>query len=119
MSSFDLHYEQGRIIDFCAVDAEDTLRRAISRLPDEVREFAYDRCRFASVGASMIGQTLPPGTRWLILVRDEETDESVIAHEIAHAWRGHEGPNTDSQEQEVRALVRSWGFSGLGTDDVA
>src|SRR4051794_24203993 len=108
---FDLHHEFGRIIEVCDRLADDTLRRTLARLPVDVLEFALDQCAFASVGDGIRAQTLPPVGRWLILLGDGEQLEAVVAHEIAHAFLGHESPNTDAQEQEVRDLVRSWGFS--------
>ncbi len=47
-------------------------------------------CRFVAVGPDVQSQTLPPDDpRWLIVIQEGETRESVVAHEIAHAWLGH------------------------------
>jgi hypothetical protein len=128
----ELHDELGRLIDRCGRDGEDTIRRTLARLPVGIRDFALDRCIFASVGSERAAQVLPPSDRWLVLFTDEPSvAESVIAHEIAYAWLGHLGPgsgiNDDAQERHmralvaddrhVRALVRSWGFSGFGADE--
>jgi hypothetical protein len=103
----------------------------VARLPQEAREFACERCRFLSVGRSAQGMAVPAGiathayekrTRnmWLILLEEELRDEhahSIIAHEIAHAWLGHDRFTADaSVEVETAEKVRKWGFTGLGAD---
>ena len=122
MSPFSLHREFERLKDDSDREAEATLRRTLSRLPADVLEFALARCRFAAVGPDIVAQTLPPDDRWVILLREGEMDESVVAHEIAHAYRGHvrsTAADEAAQEAEARALARLWGVAGLGTDDGA
>lgn len=70
------------------------LIRAPSRLPDDVLEFAIDKCAFFSLGGAGNGQCLPSrfieGAEWLLLIYDDAPDiETVIAHEVAHAYLGH------------------------------
>src|SRR5947208_524574 len=74
--------------------------QTIERLPKDVQDFALDRCCFLSVGGAASGQTLPGDIathsatgqpQWLILLSDTlppEHPHGIIAHEIAHAWRG-------------------------------
>lgn len=105
--------------------------QCIAALPTEVREFALDRCRFVSVGHGVCGLTLPGRiatqegrTRnvWIIVLDEEEDPDQAkgtIAHEIAHAWLGHDRLGLDSSvEMEVEAarLAREWGFKGTGAD---
>lgn len=67
---------------------------------------------YAAVGTDVIAQALPPGDRWVIVLREGETDESVIAHEIAHARHpscviGRAGAEEDCyQEGRDRRLAR-------------
>jgi hypothetical protein len=43
--------------------------------------------------------------------------ESVIAHEIAHVWLGHDPLMGDHAKEQAAAaaLVTEWGFEGIGT----
>ena len=45
--------------------------------------------------------------------------ETVIAHEVAHAWLGYDDDDLaySWEEAEVRAQVREWGFKGVGADE--
>jgi hypothetical protein len=106
--------------------------RTLLKLPQDVRDFALERCRFVSVGKGAAGITLPgrigshaydKRTRnmWLIVLDDNEPAEQVeatIAHEIGHAWRHDDRldmPPEDCEEQTAE-LARSWGFTGRGAD---
>ena len=106
----------------------------ICRLPDEVAEFALDRCNFVSIGEEGTGYgiVLPgrigvhPGERrskniWIIVLAENLPDEdshSIIAHEIAHAWLGHDrvGEIPEDCETQASDLVRQWGFTGRGAN---
>lgn len=105
--------------------------KVLSKLPDNVVQFALDRCSFTSVGKVTAGMVLPgkvgihPSEKrsrncWLIILDERSTDdESVIAHEIAHAWLGHDRTSADDQETwEIDAanLTKEWGFEGRGSD---
>jgi hypothetical protein len=114
-----LHHELERLLDCCDRDAEDTIRRTLGRLPAEVRDFALDQCVFASIGPELPAMAIqPPPGRWVVLLSEGEPSESVVAHEIAHAWLGHETWGTVAEEprleSEVRGLLISWVFTGLG-----
>ncbi len=103
---------------------------AIERLPEEVRDFALDRCRFLSVARTTHGMVLPGriGTHevtneptWLVLLSEAIPAEDVhgaIAHEIAHAWLGHDRLAFPPDDCEIQAanLTMEWGFSGVGAD---
>jgi hypothetical protein len=45
--------------------------------------------------------------------------QSAAAHEIAHFWLGHEeadpGIDVEATEDAAAALVREWGFTGIGS----
>jgi hypothetical protein len=106
---------------------------AVMRLPQAVRDFACERCVFLSVGRSCMGMCVPQmlceirpedvQRRWIFLL-DERTSEddvlSVVAHEIAHAWLGHDrcapGGCPKDCETETANLVAQWGFTGTGAD---
>ena len=59
---------------------------------------------------------------WLILLHEKlPVDEecSIIAHEIAHAWLGHDKLSLNfppSSEVDAAILTGSWGFTGRGAD---
>jgi len=106
---------------------------AVMRLPQAVQDFACERCAFLSVGRSCFGMCVPqmlceirPETvegRWIVLL-DERTPEGdvlgIVAHEIAHAWLGHDrcAPDGCPKDCEVQTanLVAQWGFTGIGAD---
>lgn len=104
----------------------------INRLPMDVAAFVADRCCFVSVGKNTLGLTLPgrigvhfleKRTRncWIIVLEDDVSPEhahSLVAHEIAHAWRGDDrcGIHPEDCEIETAKLVKRWGFKGLGAD---
>jgi hypothetical protein len=106
--------------------------RTILKLPEPVRNFALDRCRFVSVGKGVAGITLPgrigsheveKRTRnmWIIVLDDSESREQMecsIAHEIGHAWRADDrlGNPTVDCEVQTGLLVHEWGFRGRGAD---
>jgi hypothetical protein len=97
-----------------------------------VGRFALDRCAFTSVGQTILGMALPgrigvhvaerrSKNVWIIVSLDQEPGEELqttVAHEIAHAWLGHDRCGdmpTDCEEQAAR-LAKSWGFGGEGAD---
>jgi hypothetical protein len=61
--------------------------------------------------------------RWIVLLNESivgsEDAESIVAHEIAHAWLRHDRLGLDvssDSEREAEELTGEWGFSGLGAD---
>jgi hypothetical protein len=112
----DVHYRVGYFGESRAT--EEAVVRAVARLPEDVREFACDQCRFISVGHAL-GYYLPgrvgldPATDttegiWLILLadgQDPEDAESIVAHELAHLWLGHPlGTNSRDWLARTRSL---------------
>lgn len=114
----------------------DEIRRFLAlvllRLPERIREFAIERCAVLSVGHNAYGITWPAriakkwrvgiNRRWLILLTENlppGDEESIIAHEIAHAYLGHDRGSPDLPqdcEEQACNLVAKWGFSGKGAD---
>ena len=112
----------------------------LNHLPAAVRDFALDRCRFSSVGSTTYGMVLPgrigrqdtdytnvppdeslEDDPWFILLLEDlpaEDAPGIVAHEIAHAWLGHDrlGFNPDDSETVAANLTAAWGFTGLGAD---
>jgi hypothetical protein len=105
--------------------AEQILISALCRLPADVREQALEHCYFLSVSRDVGGFYLPVNSlaakQWLVVLNEdwsEEDLESAVAHEVAHLWLQHP-PNdlstdVERHENEAAALVREWGFSGMG-----
>lgn len=102
----------------------EALVNALSRLPDDARRFAIDKLVFVSCGGGLNGQCLPSRfiaeADWLVLIYDRAQDlETVIAHEVAHAYLGHsigDYMSDEETERQAREQVRAWGFSGKGAD---
>ena len=121
---------------------EGLIVEVVARLPEDVADFALERCRYMSVGESVFGMVLPgrigvgwegrvqgnpsevlPDDAWLVVLADplpEKDAHSIIAHEIAHAWRGDDrlsfcGDNVALEEATAR-LTAEWGFSGIGAE---
>ena len=94
-----------------SADMELLVVETIAQLPGEVAEFALDGCCFISVGVAIFGVVLPgrvgrpqvgwdrdlepwqsnPSEKWIVVLAEDlpSTDaHGIVAHEIAHAWRG-------------------------------
>ena len=104
---------------------ESVIISTVHQLPGQVREFVYCECCFSCV-APRGGQTCylqKARQPWLILLGQELQDESVLAHQIAHAWLGHrydpglaELRATQQEEDAACDLTREWGFGGCGAE---
>lgn len=114
------------------VGLERAIVQTLARLPDDVREFALESCRFLSVGRADLGMVLPGRVgasevvsepRWLVLLEENVLSEDVhgiVAHEIAHAFLGHDRLSIDTPadcEKQAASRAREWGFDGAGTDE--
>ena len=101
---------------------------------DALRGFALPGRLFSSpawTSADPIAEDIaaPPTEKsWLIVLNDSlllgdaspEDAYSTIAHEIAHAWLGHEFPVWGMQafndsERAASSQAQQWGFTGPGT----
>lgn len=105
--------------------------QTIHKLPDEVKEFVYENCEFASISV-FGGKTIYAKAKylrkrpWLIILSHEKINDeyqSVVAHEIAHAWLGHKHEERGMEleivaqrERDVCLLVKQWGFNGFGAE---
>jgi hypothetical protein len=101
--------------------------KTIARLPDKVARFALKRCVYFSAGRANHGMVLPPRAlergRWVVILTEnmpERSSESIIAHEIAHAWLKHDAFAFDINAAEVEVaaaqLAHEWGFTGHAAD---
>jgi hypothetical protein len=114
-------------------EVEGWLVETISRLPEEVAEFAVENCGYMSVGKSALAMVMPVeafhsltddsnGNMWLIFLDErckKKDAHSMVAHEIAHAWLGHKrgDPNCPkTAEIDAANLTKEWGFKGVGAD---
>lgn len=115
------------------IDTKQTIVEGVARLPLEVQEFVLDRCCFASVGRNALAQVLPgrvglhpveqkASNMWIIILtegfRPDEDNRGMVAHEIAHAWLGHDRlgePPPDCEDQAAN-LAKQWGFTGKAAD---
>jgi hypothetical protein len=126
------------------------IAQTIAHLPREVQDFACGNLRFVSIGpdwrgftwpaqifsgpawsapeAPVVDITAPPTEKyWVIVLQASILDDaspedtySTIAHEIAHAWLGHEcritGRQTnDDKERAAASQAQQWGLAGIGT----
>jgi hypothetical protein len=108
------------------------IAETLAKLPRVAAVFAFERCLFMSIGGTVWGKCRPASlvrhprtgsTRnmWLILLNEDMPREewhSVIAHEIAHAWRkdDYSGITPEDEELQTDLLTRLWGFAGIGAD---
>ena len=119
----DAWYALGKVGVLASDDAN--FRRAYAhvlvRLPPKIRFFALERITILTIGRSAQGICWPASIfnrrrkKWLI-VMDDDFDgdfESAIAHEIAHAYLGHNRLMLigNTCEADADALAVEWGFS--------
>lgn len=96
------------------------LVKAVCRLPKVVQQFVLKNCYFVSAmrynGAciSISGITKRRFKHIIIILNGSE---KTVAHEIAHAWLGHDGTITmiseqtyNRQESAANRQVKKWGF---------
>lgn len=124
-------------------ETERRIVKVLSQLPEQVVEFVLDKCVFLSIGHASLGQVLPARIiekyfgesvkdRWIVLLEEEpkaesgklysETDaQSIVAHEVAHAWLRHDAFAEETAERELQLeteaaeLTAKWGFKGKGS----
>lgn len=99
---------------------EHIIYEAVMRLPDDVRAFVFDHVIFLSAAWGQAFRGRDWSDAWLVMLAPNlpaEDATGIVAHEIAHAWRGHgegRGGYSADEEQEACAVVQSWGFTGRG-----
>ena len=110
------------------------VRQTLSRLPEEVRQWAIDAliwfcppsCNGQAVTCTLDTYMGGPEPRFPVVLRlvyiaphvfdeSEAEQQRAIAHEIAHQWLNHIGPATagehyQAREAEVEAELAKWGF---------
>ena len=102
-------------------ETERLITEVVARLPEPVASFVHAHCAFLSLG---VGHTAGwRGPFWLIVLRDDLTPadihaQSLVAHQIAHAWLQHNQDQADD-ERHVAALTRTWGFNDKETEGLA
>ena len=101
---------------------------AITKLPENVQDFAFDNCTFISVGKDDFGSMYPASlfthqtnggrrtarNHWVIVLNGRIATRKdgvfTVVHEIAHAWLKHQMFPEFFREEEADDLVRAWGF---------
>ena len=101
-----------------------TIVSAVHKLPQEIKEFVFQKVFFTSISEMGGGQCWHKDNAcpWAIVLGDKE-EESIVAHEIAHAHLGHRtgGGGIRAEEAlrietEACSQAKQWGFSGSGTE---
>jgi hypothetical protein len=79
------------------------------RLPEEVYEFAVEKISFHA-GQSQMVQVKEMRKPYMIILKRTDS-ESLIAHEIAHAYLSHtQAKGRLDQEVQADELRKQWGF---------
>lgn len=85
------------------------LLNALSRLPEEVYQFTLQNVTFHA-GQSQTIQVEEIKKPYMIILKRTDS-ESLIAHEIAHAYlKYNKTKNSSDQEVEADELRKNWGF---------
>ena len=86
------------------------LLNTLARLPDDVYQFTLQKISFHA-GQSQTIQVEEIKKPYMIILKRTDS-ESLIAHEIAHAYLNYTKTKNNSVDQEAEAdeLRKSWGF---------
>jgi hypothetical protein len=86
------------------------LLNTLARLPEEVYEFTLDKISFHA-GQSQTVRVKEINKPYMIILKRTDS-ESLIAHEIAHAYLKYAKTQSKSEDQEALAdeLRKKWGF---------
>ncbi len=86
------------------------LLNTLARLPEEVYQFTLQKISFHA-GQSQTIQVEEINKPYMIILKRTDS-ESLIAHEIAHAYLNYNKTKSTSDNQEVEAdeLRKKWGF---------
>ena len=86
------------------------LLNTLSRLPEEVYQFTLQKISFHA-GQSQTVQVEEMKKPYMIILKRTDS-ESLIAHEIAHAYLSYTKAKSRSEDQEAQAdeLRKKWGF---------
>jgi hypothetical protein len=115
VSDDELHSAIADQLDFTGDAAvRERIVSTLTRLPEDVRAFAVERCRFAT--SDVEPEPAPTSDQWLVTLPGRP-DATAVARGVAHAWldygsRGHGA----TSEDEADDLVSRWEFTGPGDD---
>ena len=86
------------------------LLNTLSRLPEEVYQFTLQKISFHA-GQSQTVQVDEIKKHYMIILKRTDS-ESLIAHEIAHAYLSYKKAKSRPEDQEAQAdeLRKKWGF---------
>jgi hypothetical protein len=86
------------------------LLNTLARLPEEVYQFTLEKISFHA-GQSQTVQVATMKKPYMIILKRTDS-ESLIAHEIAHAYLSYNKAKNRSEDQEAEAdaLRKKWGF---------
>jgi hypothetical protein len=108
--------QNGRILQCrgCSSESLDLIEEVVARLPTEPQSFARSRVVFVAVGERYgHGQTWKhshlsagsswgdPRGNWVVVVAEDSLTERLIAHEIAHAFLGHDSEGADVRGRRI------------------
>jgi hypothetical protein len=87
-----------------------SLNKALTRLPDDAYDFVVKNVSFHAGHNQVISVKEQPKPNMIILERN--ASQSQIAHEIAHAFLGHNRENSIERDidGEAESLRKKWGF---------
>lgn len=87
---------------------QNNLIETLLRLPEEAYDFASTNIYFCSGSQAIVIKELAQG--YIVILRKNDS-QSVIAHEIAHAYLSHYSKTSYSdQEEKAETLRMKWGF---------
>src|SRR5271157_5171692 len=86
------------------------LLNTLARLPEEIYQFTLQKISFHA-GQSQTVQVEEMNKPYMIILKRTDS-ESLIAHEIAHAYLSYTKAKSRSEDQEAQAdeLRKKWGF---------
>ena len=84
------------------------LLNTLIRLPEEVYQFTVQRITFHA-GQSQTIQVKKMKKPFMIILKRTDS-ESLIAHEIAHAYLSYTKNRWEEQEEQADELRKKWGF---------
>jgi hypothetical protein len=84
------------------------LLNTLTRLPEEVYQFTLKKISFHA-GQSQTIQVKEIKKPYMIILKRTDS-ESLIAHEIAHAYLSYTKNGWEEQEEQADELRKEWGF---------
>ncbi len=87
------------------------LLNTLIRLPEEVYQFTLQKISFHA-GQSQTIQIKKMKKPFMIILKRTDS-ESLIAHEIAHAYLSYTKNRLEEQEEQADELRKKWGFKKI------